>query len=231
MALDSVTLAANAHSATRETRGTMNRSPSMSRIDRVRPGWRGEFAGCRGESMAPLAMDLKGSARSLGECHRALWAQTNREPGRIGLVRRHRSIPPDDGITLLVVLEQFRGHVVAPAVTNAEFLVDRYLHCALPLAGSPPPPAGKTSGRLSMPTRPAGQVARGAVPGASSYSGIRRCHFSSATRISILARCEPRQPCGPPPNARCRSWRWRSIVSGSGCSAGSRLATATATWT
>src|SRR5215470_3789540 len=154
MALDSVTLAANTHSARSETSGTMNRRASMSRIDRVRAGWRGEFAGCRGESMAPLAMDLKGCERSLGYRHRALWAQANREPGRVGLARRHRSIPPDDGITLLVVLEQFRRHVVAPAVTSAEFLADRHLHCALPPAGSPPPPAGKTSGRLSMPTSP-----------------------------------------------------------------------------
>src|SRR6516225_3650156 len=121
----------------------MNRTASMSRIDRVRAGGRGEVAGCRGESMAPLAMDLKGCARSLGDRHRALWAQANREPGRIGLARRDRSIPPDDGITLVVVLEQFRCHVVAPAVTNAEFLVNRHLHCPLP------PPAGKTSGRLS----------------------------------------------------------------------------------
>jgi hypothetical protein len=38
MALDKVTLAANAQSATRETRGTMNKSASMSRIGRVRAG-------------------------------------------------------------------------------------------------------------------------------------------------------------------------------------------------
>src|SRR5690348_17114162 len=165
MALDRVTLAANPHSARSEISGTTNRTASMSRIDRVR-------AGCAGESITPLALDLKGYADagevSLSQRHRALWAQTNREPGRLGLARKDRSIAFDEGVAILVVLEQLRRDVVTPAVRDTEVLGHRHLHWP------PPPPAGKTSGRLSMPTRPAGQVALGVLPGASSYSGDRK---------------------------------------------------------
>jgi pyruvate/2-oxoglutarate dehydrogenase complex dihydrolipoamide dehydrogenase (E3) component len=62
-------------------------------------------------------------------------------------------------------------------------------------------PGGKMSGSVSSPTSPVGHGTRGVNPGASSYSGIRLCHSASTSRISILARCEPRQRCGPPPNA------------------------------
>src|SRR5271166_2724925 len=54
---------------------------------------------------------------------------------------------------------------------------------------------------------------------------MRRWNSRSATRSSMRARWEPRQRCGPPPNARCRfGLRLKSTTSGSANSAGSVLA-------
>lgn len=43
-------------------------------------------------------------------------------------------------------------------------------------------------------------------------------------------KCEPRHRYGPPPSARCRSWRRKSMASRSGRSAGPRLAAPAATF-
>ena len=59
---------------------------------------------------------------------------------------------------------------------------------------------GQTSSRFSTMRSPAAYWS--STPGLIEYSGMRRCHSRSVTRSSRRARCEPRQRCTPPPNAR-----------------------------
>src|SRR5262249_55668220 len=97
----------------------------------------------------------------------------------------------DEAVAAVVGVEHLGREGVATAVPDAQVGVDAHLHG---VAGV------NTSGRDSTARIPAEDFRRS--PGLVSESEMRSWSCSSATRSSRRARCEPRQRCTPPPNAR-----------------------------
>ena len=124
------------------------------------------------------------------------------------LVGAARPVTRSDGVALVVGVEELGGQGVAAAVALALLAVEGDAHqsAVLRCAGC---------GRGARGGRGPGRSTSARVAGsASSKSGMRFIHSSTATVSSMRARLEPRQRWMPRPKATWRL-RWRSITNSS----------------
>src|SRR4051812_20377693 len=146
---------------------------------------------------------------ALEELQRTLRARRRGVADRVELVGRYvDDLAPDAHVALVVVvLEHVGSERVAQAVPAALVGVDGQLHAE----------TSHFSGRLSrVSIAPPPRSISGASV-AISKSGIALSHSSTATCITLRARCDPRQRCGPPAKPR---WllALRSTMNSSGLS-------------
>src|SRR5690242_17640876 len=124
---------------------------------------------------------------------RALGAGAGSVAGVLDLVGRDvDDLAPGGHVALVVLLEQVLGEGVAAAVAAAEVGVELELHAD----------TSHETGRLSSAIIAPPPLSISGVSDAIRKSGTTASHSSTATFITIRARCAPRQRCGPPAKPR-----------------------------